>query len=127
MLDVGRETRARRSFSEGGTGERRRKESVIPTKAGIPVEPSDEQRIEEEYGDLLFTLANLGRFLGIDPEGALRKTTERFIKRFKFMEDEINKQKRNMKSLSAKEWDELWEKAKQSVGTSSARSPLEPE
>jgi XTP/dITP diphosphohydrolase len=127
MLDVGRETLARRSFSEGGTGERRRKESVIPTKAGIPVEPSDEQRIEEEYGDLLFTLANLGRFLGIDPEGALRKTTERFIKRFKFMEDEINKQKRNMKSLSAKEWDELWEKAKQSVGTSSARSPLEPE
>lgn len=73
---------------------------------------SDERRIEEEYGDLLFTLANLGRFLGIDPEGALRKTTERFIKRFKFMEDEINKQKKDMKSLSAKEWDELWEKAK---------------
>jgi len=73
---------------------------------------SDDRRIEEEYGDLLFTLANLGRFLGIDPESALRKTTERFIERFKFMEDEINKQKKDMQSLSPKQWDELWEKAK---------------
>ena len=100
--DEGRETR----------DEKRRKKSVIPAKAGIPVEPSDEQRIEEEYGDLLFTLANLGRFLGIDPEGALRKSSERFIKRFKWMEGELSRKKRDMKLLSPKEWDELWERAK---------------
>jgi len=72
----------------------------------------DEGRIEHEYGDLLFTMANIGRFLGIDPEGALRKATERFIKRFKFMEEEIEKQKKEMQSLSAKEWDDLWNNAK---------------
>lgn len=75
----------------------------------------DEGRIEHEYGDLLFTMANIGRFLGIDPEGALRKATERFIKRFKLMEDEIAGQKKDMQSLSAKEWDSLWEKAKKTL------------
>lgn len=75
----------------------------------------DESAVEHEYGDLLFTMANIGRFLGVDPEGALRKATERFIKRFKLMEDEISKQKKEMQSLSAKEWDELWNMAKQKV------------
>lgn len=72
----------------------------------------DESQVEHEYGDLLFTMANIGRFLGIDPEGALRKATERFIKRFKLMENEIAKQKKEMQKLTAKEWDELWEEAK---------------
>lgn len=72
----------------------------------------DESHVECEYGDLLFTLANIGRFLGIDPEGALRKATERFIKRFQLMEKEISKNKKDMQELSVKEWDELWEKAK---------------
>lgn len=75
----------------------------------------DESQVEHEYGDLLFTMANIGRFLGVDPEGALRKATERFIKRFKLMEDEIAKQKKEMQSLSAKEWDALWETAKKGV------------
>ena len=72
----------------------------------------DESAVEHEYGDLLFTMANIGRFLGIDPEGALRKATERFIKRFKCMEEEIEKRKKEMQKLTAKEWDELWEEAK---------------
>lgn len=72
----------------------------------------DEFAVEHEYGDLLFTMANIGRFLKIDPESALRKATERFIKRFKMMEDEINKQNKEMQKLSAKEWDDLWEEAK---------------
>ena len=72
----------------------------------------NESAVEHEYGDLLFTMANIGRFLGIDPEGALRKATERFIKRFKFMEDEIAEQKKEMQKLTAKEWDDLWEDAK---------------
>jgi MazG family protein len=74
----------------------------------------DESQIEREYGDLLFTLANIGRFLGIDPEGALRKSSDRFIRRFQFMEKEIAEKKLDMRSLSAKEWDELWERAKNS-------------
>lgn len=71
--------------------------------------------IEHEYGDLLLVLANLGRFLDLDPETALRKATGRFISRFNWMEKEIAKRKRDMHDLSAKEWDILWEKAKKRV------------
>lgn len=72
----------------------------------------DEAAVEHEYGDLLFTLANIGRFLGINPETALRSATERFIARFHTMETEIEKHDKTMRELSAKEWDELWEDAK---------------
>lgn len=68
--------------------------------------------IEHEYGDLLFTLANIGRFLRINPEDALRKSTNRFIDRFKRMEEESSKRGGDITDLSIKEWDELWEKAK---------------
>lgn len=68
--------------------------------------------IENEYGDFLFTLANIGRFIKTDPETALRKATDKFIARFKRMEDEIARTGKDMQSLTDKEWDELWEKAK---------------
>lgn len=72
----------------------------------------DEHAVEHEYGDLLFTLANIGRFLGINPETALRGATERFLERFRLMEGEIENSGKSMKDLSPKEWDELWENAK---------------
>lgn len=75
-------------------------------------EMGDEKRVDEEYGDLLFTLANLGRFLGTDPEGALRRATDRFIKRFEWMESRAEQMKRELKSLSAADWDALWIRAK---------------
>lgn len=75
-------------------------------KSGIKKE------IEHEYGDLLLVLANLGRFLEIDPETALRKATTRFTKRFNWMEKEAEKQKLDFHELSAQKWDELWNKAK---------------
>lgn len=75
-------------------------------------EGGDGAKIDAEYGDLLFTLANLGRFIGTDSEGALRRATQRFIKRFRWMEAEISRRNRTLKSLSAKEWDELWNEAK---------------
>jgi len=68
--------------------------------------------IDHEYGDLLFTMANLGRFLGLDPEGSLRRATEKFIERFKHMERSIDVEGVEMKSLSADRWDELWNAAK---------------
>jgi len=71
--------------------------------------------VEEEYGDLLLILANLGRFLEIDPETALRKATAKFIKRFNRMEKEIKIKGLDMDRLGAKEWDDLWEGAKASL------------
>ncbi len=75
----------------------------------------DESGIDHEYGDLLFTIANLGRFLKVDPEGSLRRATDRFMGRFKWIEDEAQKKGRELKSLSDKEWDTLWNEAKRHV------------
>lgn len=72
----------------------------------------DEKAVEHEYGDLLLTLANIGRFLGINPESALRRATERFISRFQKMEKEIELHGKSMPKLSPEEWDDLWQKAK---------------
>ncbi len=71
-----------------------------------------EAEIEHEFGDLLFTLANLGRFLKSDPETALRKASERFTNRFKKIEKKAREENRKLQNLSAKEWDQWWEKAK---------------
>jgi tetrapyrrole methylase family protein/MazG family protein len=73
------------------------------------------KEIEHEYGDVLLVLANLGRFLDIDPETALRKATGRFINRFNWMEKEILSRKLDIHNLSAKTWDNLWEEAKKNV------------
>lgn len=68
--------------------------------------------IDHEYGDLLFTLANLGRFLGTDPEGALRRASGRFQARFSALEERVRSEGRSLQSLTAEEWDERWEESK---------------
>ncbi|MFZ2949630.1 MAG: nucleoside triphosphate pyrophosphohydrolase [Desulfuromonadaceae bacterium] len=69
-------------------------------------------RMEDELGDLLFAIANLGRFLSLNPEEALRKTITRFQKRFSYVETELLRQGVPMQSASFEEMDTLWEKAK---------------
>ena len=63
---------------------------------------------EEELGDLLFSLVNLGRFLGIDPEGALRKTIAKFQNRFQNIERELQNQGKTVEEASLKEMDAIW-------------------
>jgi len=75
-----------------------------------------EEEIDHEYGDLLFTLANLGRFLKMDPEGSLRRAADRFIARFHWIEGEVQGKGRELRSLTPKEWDDLWERAKTARG-----------
>lgn len=72
----------------------------------------DPERMEDELGDLLFATANLGRFLHLNPEEALRKTITRFKKRFKYVEAELLRQGVPMQSASLEEMDTLWEDAK---------------
>lgn len=74
---------------------------------------SDE--IDHEYGDLLFTLANLGRFLKLDPEGSLRRATDRFMARFRWMEVTSEQRGQELKALTPQEWDQLWNEAKTHV------------
>ncbi|RKX40678.1 MAG: nucleoside triphosphate pyrophosphohydrolase [Thermotogae bacterium] len=72
----------------------------------------DRKRISEELGDLLFSIVNLSRFLNIDPESALRKATERFWRRFRRMEEMIEKDGLKFEDLSIEELDRYWEKVK---------------
>ncbi len=63
-------------------------------------------------GDLLFAIANLGRFLSLNPEEALRKTITRFQKRFSYVETELLSQGVPMQNATLEEMDTLWEEAK---------------
>ena len=76
--------------------------------------PSDEikNRLEDEFGDLLFTLVNIGRSLKISPEGSLNKTNRKFRERFSFMEKEAAGNQKNLEELDLNELDRLWEMSK---------------
>jgi XTP/dITP diphosphohydrolase len=72
----------------------------------------DLAKMEDEFGDVLFSLVNYARFVGINPEDALERTNKKFIQRFTFLEEEVNKQGKNMKDMSLSEMEEIWQKAK---------------
>ena len=68
--------------------------------------------ITEEVGDLLFSCVNVARFLNIDEEEALNNTTDKFIRRFSYIEEQANKLGKNLKEMSLEEMDKLWNDAK---------------
>ena len=70
-------------------------------------------KIEDEFGDVLFSLINYGRFLNLNPEDALEKTNKKFIKRFQYMEAETKKEGKALNELSLTEMDMYWNKAKE--------------
>lgn len=69
-------------------------------------------RIEEEFGDVLFSMINYARFLNINPENALEKTNKKFIARFQRMEEMASGKNRQISDLSFDELDALWNQAK---------------
>lgn len=69
-------------------------------------------RVEEEYGDLMFVMANLGRHLGVDPEGALRTANAKFIRRFEAIEAALAAEGRSPAESTLAEMDALWDRAK---------------
>ncbi len=71
------------------------------------------EKLAHEVGDLLFVAVNVARFLGIDPETALRRSNSRFERRFRYMEAKIKAEGRELKDASLAEMDALWEQAKQ--------------
>jgi len=74
--------------------------------------PELQQRIEAEVGDLFFVLVNLARFLDVDPESALRRTTQKFRKRFEAMENQSREQGRLLEEMNIDEMEALWQNAK---------------
>jgi tetrapyrrole methylase family protein/MazG family protein/ATP diphosphatase len=72
----------------------------------------DKKKAREELGDLLFVMANLGRFLQIDPERALRQTIRKFVSRFRYVETRLRKQGKSPRQSTLLEMDQLWNEAK---------------
>jgi tetrapyrrole methylase family protein/MazG family protein len=75
----------------------------------------DYARVVLEFGDVLFTLVNVARFANIHPETALRDSTKKFERRFRYMEKRISKGQKDIRSISQEEKDVLWEQAKDST------------
>lgn len=78
----------------------------------VNTEVIDQEKAEEEFGDVLFSLINYARFLNINPESALERTNKKFIKRFTYLEEESQKAGKSLKDMSLAEMDEYWEEAK---------------
>ncbi len=76
----------------------------------------DREAVEEEFGDLLFSLVNYARFLRVNPELALKKTTEKFTRRFRAMEREVLQKGKTLEHVSPEEMDELWNEEKRRSG-----------
>lgn len=72
----------------------------------------DQERMEAELGDLLFAIVNLGRFLRLDPEEALRKTIARFTRRFEYVEEALHERGTSIRDASLEEMERFWEEAK---------------
>lgn len=69
-------------------------------------------KIEDEFGDVLFSLINYARFIGINPEDALEKTNKKFIKRFTYLEEESKKDGKQISDMTLEEMDVYWNRAK---------------
>jgi len=78
----------------------------------VEIEKGDNDRIESEFGDVLFALTNYARFINVNPEDALERTNKRFIKRFQIMERLIEKENLTLDQMNLKQMDVYWEKAK---------------
>ncbi len=76
------------------------------------VRTNNQQAIEAEFGDVLFSLINYARFLGVNPENALERTNKKFIKRFQYLEQQAKLKKRTLSDMSLCEMDVIWEEAK---------------
>jgi len=72
----------------------------------------DPNELEKEIGDVFFALTNYARFLGINPENALRRTNEKFIARFNYIEEKIKESGRTIGESNLEEMDRFWEESK---------------
>jgi tetrapyrrole methylase family protein/MazG family protein len=79
------------------------------------LDSQNREHVMEEMGDILFCIANISRFLSINPEEALRKTVDKFMRRFRFIEKEAALAGKDISEMTLAEMDALWEKAKTSV------------
>ena len=88
------------------------KEELAEVEAELTPDQIDQNRLEDEIGDVLFSVINLARKLEIDPEQALKSTNNKFTNRFNYVEQVIVSNGNNFKEASLDEMEDLWQKAK---------------
>lgn len=93
------------------------KSQKLKVKNGIDATGSDakdelDEKLESEVGDVFFALVNYARFLGINPENALRKTNRKFIERFNFIEEKLKENGKTPNESSLAEMDKYWNESK---------------
>jgi len=90
-------------------------EEIVKDKQKLQEEGSSSfsKKIESEFGDVLFSIINYARFIGVDPESALERTNKKFINRFQFLETQSKKDGKSISEMSLEEMDVYWNKAKE--------------
>ena len=78
----------------------------------VEVDAKDQDKMEAEFGDVLFSMINYARFLNIDAESALERTNKKFIKRFKYIEAKAKENNKDLMDMTLREMDIFWEEAK---------------
>ena len=73
---------------------------------------ADHARIEDEFGDVLFSMINYSRFIGVNPEDALERTNKKFIHRFQYLEEKVAEQGKKMADMTLGEMEAIWQEAK---------------
>lgn len=76
------------------------------------IKQNNHEKIEAEFGDVLFSMINYARFLKVDPENALERTNKKFIKRFQYLERKAKEIGKSLKEMTLAEMDVYWEEAK---------------
>lgn len=88
-------------------------EEIEELKHELNSENRDIEKIEQEFGDILFALINYSRFIDVNPESALERTNKKFIKRFKYIEEKISEDGKDMRDMNLEQLDVYWNKAKE--------------
>lgn len=81
-------------------------------EGGEKPQETPKAHIEAEFGDLLFALINYGRFIGVDPESALTRTNQKFIRRFQYLEQKAEANGQSLSDMTLAQMDVFWEEAK---------------
>lgn len=76
------------------------------------IKKGSDNSIESEFGDVLFSLINFARFIGVNPENALEKTNKKFINRFQYLEKTVKKEGKKLSEMTLSEMDVYWEQSK---------------
>jgi XTP/dITP diphosphohydrolase len=91
-------------------------EELGELQAELSAEEVKPDRVADEFGDVMFALINYSRFVDVNPDEALERTTRRFMARFQHLEKAIAAEKKDLANMNLSEMDVYWERAKAALG-----------